>query len=40
MDRCTSRSAEGLRGRPPLFFGCSMMQVYVAHKPIALTALV
>jgi hypothetical protein len=29
MDRCTSVSAGSLRGRPPLFFGFSMRQVYV-----------
>ena len=36
IDRCTSRSASGFGGRPPLFFGCSMRQVYVMHKPLAL----
>jgi hypothetical protein len=35
MDRCTRRLASGFGGRPPLFFGCSMRQVYVMHKPLA-----
>lgn len=35
MERCTSFSASGLRGRPPGFLGCSMRLVYVMHKPLA-----
>jgi hypothetical protein len=35
MDRCTNRSASAFGGRPPLFLGCSMVRVYVMHKPIA-----
>lgn len=34
MDRCTNFSASGFGGRPPLFFGCSMQQVYVMHKGV------
>ena len=34
MDRCTRRSASDFGGLPPLFFGCSMRQVYVMQKGV------